>query len=127
MFGSLTWLVTGKSNSGTGQKATILRTTDGGITWTRVALATAVNTYCWKLYFQSNGIGYGSIEDFASAALFKTIDNGITWQEIIATGITQSDVGAVAGINDTTIWLGIQHNVGYLESNNGGASWIYIN
>ena len=127
MFDSLTWLVTGKSNSGTGQKATILRTTDGGVTWARVALASASNTYCWKLYFQPNGIGYGSIEDFTSAALFKTTDNGATWQEIIVTGITQSDVGAVAGINDTTIWLGIQHNVGYLESNNSGASWIYIN
>ncbi|MBK7966230.1 MAG: T9SS type A sorting domain-containing protein [Bacteroidetes bacterium] len=127
MFDSLTWLVTGKSDTGTGQKATILRTTDGGATWARVALASAPNTYCWKLYFQPNGIGYGSIEDFTSAALFKTVDDGITWQEIIVTGITQSDVGAVAGINDTTIWLGIQHNVGYLESNNGGASWIYMN
>jgi len=127
MFDSLTWLVTGKSNTGTGQKATILRTTDGGVSWSRVALASASNTYCWKLYFQTNGIGYGSIEDFSGAALFKTTDNGVSWQEMIVNGTTQSDVGAVAGINDTTVWLGIQHNTGYLESNNGGLTWIYIN
>lgn len=127
MLDSLTWLVSGKSNTASFQKATILRTDDGGQTWTRVALAGNGNTYCWKIFMQNNGTGYGSIEDFTGVSFFRTLDNGLTWQESILNGFLQSDVGATAVWNDTTVWLGVQHNSGYFESHDAGLNWTYSN
>jgi photosystem II stability/assembly factor-like uncharacterized protein len=121
---SLEWLVCGKSEAASGNKATILRTLDGGITWTRAALSSLINTYCWKIFLQDNGYGYTSIESFTGAAVFKTINNGATWTETVFSGATVIDLGAVAMMNDTLGWLGAQHGPGGYETTDGGTTWI---
>lgn len=120
---SLTWMIAGKSSSAPANRACIIRTNDGGITWNRVAVANVAATYCWKIFMQSNGIGVASIEDFGDASIFKTIDNGNTWTEMNINVTGAADIGAISILNDTLIFTGVQHNTGNYYSRDGGLNW----
>lgn len=128
MIDSLNWLISGQSNNLLGYKATILKTTDGGNTWTRVAISSEYNTYCWKMFFLTSGIGYASIEDQDDALFFKTADWGNTWQEIYITNAGNNvDLGGVGFLNDSMGWITPQHSSGIFETTNGGTSWTFSN
>lgn len=128
MIDSVNWLISGQSDNLSGYKATILKTTDGGNTWTRVAISSEYNTYCWKMFFLPSGIGYAAIEDFDDALFFKTVDWGNTWQEIfIGNAGNNFDLGGIGFLNDTLGWITPQHSFGMFETANGGATWAFSN
>jgi photosystem II stability/assembly factor-like uncharacterized protein len=120
---SLTWMIAGKSASAPANRACIIRTNDGGLTWNRVATANAAGTYCWKIFMQPNGIGVASVEDFGDASIFKTTDNGNTWIEMNINVTGAIDIGAISILNDTLIFTGAQHNTGNYYSRDGGLNW----
>jgi photosystem II stability/assembly factor-like uncharacterized protein len=128
MIDSLNWLISGQSDNLSGYKATVIKTTDGGNTWNRVAISSEYNTYCWKMFFLPSGIGYAAIEDFDDALLFKTVDWGDTWQEtFISNAGNNFDLGGVGFLNDTMGWITPQHSTGMFETTNGGSTWAFSN
>jgi photosystem II stability/assembly factor-like uncharacterized protein len=120
---SLTWMIAGKSNAAPANRACIIRTNDGGLTWNKVASASVAGTYCWKIFMQTNGIGVASVEDFGDASIFKTTDNGNTWTEMNINATGAADIGAISILNDTLVFTGAQHNTGNYYSRDGGLNW----
>lgn len=125
MMDAYTYYAGGVSDLASGYKAIILKTTDGGLTWQQVALASAGPTslsYCWKLFFRPSGLGFGTIE-YGNYTIFRTIDYGNTWQEIFVDSTLGYGFGAIAFLNDTLGWVGIQNQNGHCQSTDGGLTW----
>lgn len=127
MMDASTYFLGGVSDSASGYKAIILKTTDGGGTWVQVAIAASpAISYCWKLFFRPGGLGFGSIE-LGNFTVFRTIDFGNTWQEIYTDSTNNTGngnaFGGIAFINDTLGWVGVQHAPGYCQSTDGGLTW----
>ena len=69
---------------GAADVCTIMRTTDGGKTYSKVFSAKAGGSLCWKLSFPTNDVGYVAVQDEAKgpATFAKTTDGGTTWTEM---------------------------------------------
>ena len=96
-------------------KPVVLRTTDGGRTWTNVARNTQ-NLSCgewgWKIQFLNERVGFVALENFRDAAILRTDDGGATW---VRKHVAESqDPGAPAINNDL-------EGIGFLNENEG---WV---
>lgn len=108
-------------NNATG--GVILKTTDGGITWTQLLNTGTNGDYVWKLQFlnSNNNILFGSIEAASPnpGRLAKSIDGGLTWT---LTNAPETEVQAVGFLDENHGWMG-GHNTGFYETLNGGVTW----
>ena len=68
--------------TGTGV-CTVLRTTDGGKSFSKVFESTTKSSLCWKVHYPSDKVGYVAVQDTTSgpATFAKTTDGGATWVE----------------------------------------------
>lgn len=123
VFDSLHIIVGGASTLANGSKANIIYSNDGGLTWVEKIKAPNPGTYSWKIFFQPNGIGVASVENFILGELFTTVDSGNTWIHRFLNGTTVGNLGGIAVINDSVIFTGDQHNHGMAMSKDGGISW----
>lgn len=104
--------------------AVILRTTNGGATWTNVFTSTRTYENIWKAWFPSRKVGYATIQSYDSGTtqryVVKTSDGGLTWAEkpLANTGIREFGVGF---INDSIGWVGGE-TTGF-QTLNGGNTW----
>lgn len=104
--------------------ARILRTTDGGQTWTTVYTSNRPYEITWKAWFPSPLIGYATIQSYngntTQRYIAKTMDGGLTWNELplINSAIREFGVGF---INDTVGWVGGELT-GY-QTLDGGQTW----
>lgn len=103
----------------------ILYTTDGGTSWNVAATSAQQFTLGWKIVFPSRNVGYCSLQkfNFTTQTYLKTVDGGITWQELFyGNGPVQGyNVEGIGFINDTVGWVGGDPDVYFTQ--NGGASW----
>ncbi|MEO8150482.1 MAG: YCF48-related protein [Bacteroidia bacterium] len=127
------WFINTDTGFVSGQEAVtgmgvILKTTDGGITWTKVYATNYYNDYCWKLFFTATGIGYASVESTVSGVsqILKSTDGGDTWQLKMVTPIQNIDMEGVGFINDSVGWCGGWSN-GMWETTDGGDNWTFLN
>ncbi|MDO5971580.1 YCF48-related protein [Flavivirga aquimarina] len=115
--------VSGRSNSG----ATILKTTDGGVSWTEIYNSNIIGEYLWKMQvLESNtNVLFGSIEAVSPnpGKLVKSVDGGLTWLSYDA---PETEIQAVGFINENQGWMG-GHYTGFYETLNGGESWTNLN
>lgn len=111
--------VSGRNDNG----ATILKTTNGGATWTELYNSNIAGEYFWKLQvLESNtDIMFGSISSVVPnlGKLVKSIDGGATWSSYDA---PETNIQAVGFINENTGWMG-GHTTGFYETTNGGQTW----
>ncbi len=121
MFNDSTYLVSGHGTLAQQNSGTILRTTNGGLTWQQVALDTDPFGYCWKMSFLPNGKGIASIQE--SESVFLTSDFGATWS-LQNVGNCDLNFGATAFLNDTLGWVGDQYaSPCFYETRDGGSTW----
>ncbi|MEO7658887.1 MAG: YCF48-related protein, partial [Pyrinomonadaceae bacterium] len=59
-----------------GDQGTILRTTDGAASWTKITTKIRENLYGLSFYDQKNGFAVGS-----AGITLRTVDGGVTWQD----------------------------------------------
>jgi photosystem II stability/assembly factor-like uncharacterized protein len=126
-----TILISGVADSANNYNASIIKSNDGGLTWSRVYLSnTSYMEYCWKMFFRPNGLGISSIQSYGpQLKIARTVDFGNTWSTItVDTALVfQGDLGGIALQNDTLGWVFDQYNLGAWETADGGLSWISIN
>lgn len=107
-----------------GHDATIVKTTDGGLTWSRVHFAPKQEKPLLSVRFDSNGkIGYAY---GAYGYVLKSMDSGKTWQEqAIGDADGEPDdfhLNAVAESKDGTLYLAAEAGAAY-KSTDAGATW----
>jgi photosystem II stability/assembly factor-like uncharacterized protein len=119
-----TFLVSGFNERDSLSQASIYKTTDGGLTWTRKYSAPESYSFAWKLFDDGNGKIYGSIE--RGSEIVMSVDQGDTWKSL-PLGLNYYESGAIGFWNDSLGWVGDQHNNGMFETRDGGKTWELIN
>lgn len=111
-------------SGGDDQGAVILKTTDGGESWTQIYRTSEPGDYVWKMQMlnDQNKI-FCSIESETQGKLLKTLDGGITWQ---TKNFPDPYVQAVGFVSETHGWMG-GHNSGFMETFDGGNTWVNNN
>lgn len=119
------FLVGGASMAGQ-NKAVILRTDNGGASWTTVGLGPHSNERAWKIQFVNDLVGFVSVEELSpEPQYFKTTDGGATW--VLHTVTPTIPTGTVQGIGFLTEdhgWVGGFNDL-LFETLDGGGTWTY--
>ena len=114
----------------------ILKTSDGGKSWTNTAADTAglsCGEWGWKIQFLDEKVGFISLENFVSAAILKTTDGGNSWARMpikqYGTGlIINMDLEGIGFINENEGWVGGWGSDfrGWMNSftPDGGKNWV---
>ena len=107
--------------------ATILKTIDGGSTWTEIYNSNIIGEYVWKLQVLENSpnVIFGAVESVSPilGKLIKSIDSGTTWSSFDA---PETGIQAVGFISENHGWMG-GHTTGFHETLDGGVSWTDLN
>jgi photosystem II stability/assembly factor-like uncharacterized protein len=122
------YIFTGTNTNVALSKARILKTTDGGATWTTVYTSNRNYEMIWKAWFPSTNVGYATIQSYDSSAsnryIVKTTDGGQTWTELPLsnTGVREFGIGF---INENVGWVGCETEA--YETQDGGTTWSNVN
>jgi photosystem II stability/assembly factor-like uncharacterized protein len=115
-------------------EAVVLRTTSGGLTWSRVYTSTRADgvggEWGWKISFPSPDVGYVSVEylnntNLEPAKVLKTVDGGRTWNAIAIDGSTESR--GLQGVGFLTDRVGYTSGRGTTSMTvDGGETWSQL-
>lgn len=130
MVDEFTYYISGMSTDSLGEKPLILKTTDGGLTFTTVAMFNTVSGYVWKMYFRPDGVGLASVENnfddpSVNGYVLRTTDFGNSWQGHLVDTI-KGNFGGVMVLDNNVAFIGDQHAYGLWKSTNGGVNWQRI-
>lgn len=107
--------------------ALILRTEDGGTTWTEVYRSQRPFELTWKISFPTRDVGYVTIQSYnpdpAASARFiaKTTDGGKTWTELPLVDDAKVRTFGIGFTDEMTGWVGAMP--GGFFTKDGGATW----
>jgi len=113
----------------TGDRGTLLKTTDGGKTWKKVTPFTTYNLY--EIVFTDSRTGYlvGDmtlvVEGFGLSyrvAVFKTSDGGERWQQVYSKKNAIGPIFAIAAISSSECIIAVGGRQ-LLRTKDGGKSW----
>jgi photosystem II stability/assembly factor-like uncharacterized protein len=108
--------------------AAILRTTDGGETWSRVYQSNRPFENCWKMSWPTRQTGYASIQNYQDGVtqrfVAKTTDGGATWRELPLVDDAAVREFGIGFVDENWGWIGAS-TTGF-ETRNGGESWTPI-
>lgn len=109
----------GRSSTG----GIILKTEDGGVSWTEIYNSQIPGEYVWKLQLLENNTHiYGSIQSPVEGKLVKSTDSGQTWETKPS---VEKFVQAVGFITPDHGWMG-GHTTGFYETTDGGDTWNFL-
>jgi photosystem II stability/assembly factor-like uncharacterized protein len=104
-----------------GNFGTIVRTTDGGATWTVQSSGTTNNLFAVSFVDASTGWAVGASEDYRSGIILHTTDGGLTW-----TPQASPTTNALSGVDfvdaETGTAVGLHGTI--LHTTDGGATWL---
>ena len=109
------WVVGGRGGLSYDRlKPVILHTADGGATWEDRLQDSGIKfprgEWGWKIQFLNDQLGFVSLENFAGAAILKTMDGGRTWQRIEIKdqqgNRINNDLEGIGFLNEMTGWVG---------------------
>jgi len=117
------------SNSDIGQsEALILKTRDGGKSWTEVYRSGRKLENSWKASFVDARTGYATIQTYdpqrAQQVMVKTVDGGETWTELALVDNAKARQFGIGFVTAQVGWVGTA--AGGFETRNGGASWTPV-
>jgi photosystem II stability/assembly factor-like uncharacterized protein len=114
------------SETGEGE-AQILRTTDGGKSWTSVYRSGRKLENCWKMSFPSDKIGYATVQSYdedpkaSRRVVIKTKDGGKSWKEQFVVDDLKTREFGIGFVDEKHGWIGT--NGSGFETRDGGKSW----
>lgn len=104
-----------------GYNGTILKTTDGGITW--VQKNSDCDRYLAKIHFPSPNVGYAVSKGYNSNFI-KTTDGGETWMnDTIDANLVYGSFEGVYFIDENSGIIGSWYISGLVKTADGGANW----
>ncbi len=110
--------------------ALLLRTTDGGQTWTKAYESPRPFELIWKVSFPTRDVGYATVMSYSQdpaasqQRVAKTTDGGKTWAELpLVDDLEQREFGVAFASTDIG-WVGVM-NGGY-QTVDGGKSWTAV-
>lgn len=107
--------------------AVVLKTIDGGTTWTTIYNGTIPGEYVWKLQILSTNpnVMFGSVESVAPnpGRIIKSSNGGLNW---ISKTFPDVDVQAIGFVDENHGWMG-GHNSGFYETFDAGTTWTNLN
>ena len=114
-------LIGGMSREGT--HAVVLRTEDGGQTWTPVYTSNRALEYVWKMDVVNDSLIYASIENlsFSDCYILKSTDGGRTWKEQLVTN-GNFDLQGIGFLNELEGWVA-PRRFSLFHTTDGGNSW----
>ncbi len=107
----------------------ILKSTDGGLTWTPIFHSGIAGEYVWKLQALSSNFNviFGAVEANApnNGRMIRSLDGGVNW---IDKEVPFTSVQAVGFLTETHGWMGgytstIGTNFPFMETNDAGETW----
>ena len=105
--------------------ALILRTVDGGKSWTRAYESTRPMELIWKASFPTRDVGFATVmsydTDHPERYVAKTVDGGVTWQELPLTSDPQAIEFGIGFASPLLGWVGTGPR-GY-QTQDGGLTW----
>jgi photosystem II stability/assembly factor-like uncharacterized protein len=128
-FDAETGLVCAASSSNVAEaNALILRTDDGGATWTEAYRSPRLFENCWKMSFPTRRVGYATVQNYAQGTadrvVIKTADGGASWRELPLVSDPRVREFGVGFVDENWGWVG-STTTGF-ETLDGGASWAPI-
>jgi len=122
------------ASCGSDYSGRIVRTTDGGVTWSPVADTPVLCSYFWKMSWPSTNTGYATLQQngaYDTVIFYKTIDGGATWT---SNGVPLSAIGAssfflqgIGFVSEEEGWMGGSSTVpapfNFIHTTNGGLTW----
>ncbi len=119
------FVVGGTSSSVASSNAVIVKTRDGGQTWTRVYTSTRGYELIWKLSLPDLLHGYATVQTYqqgrAEQLVAVTDDGGDTWREVPLTMNAAARQLGVGFISAQVGWVGTA--AGGFQTTDGAASW----
>lgn len=128
-FDAMRGLVCASSSEDMAQgTALILRTEDGGETWSRAYQSERRFENCWKMSFPTREIGYATVQNYeegrSQRVIIKTVDGGRSWRELpLIDDATAREFG-IGFVTPDRGWVGTT-STGY-ETHDGGQSWAPV-
>ena len=114
---------TGFASGGSAAGGVILKTTDGGTSWTPIYHTGINGEWIWKMQrlFSNPNVMFGSVESFAplTGKLIKSVDGGQNW---VSKPVPDTDIQGVGFITENHGWMG-GHHTGFLETFDAGTTW----
>ena len=113
--------------------ALILKTKDGGETWTKVYESTRPFEDVWKCSFPSEKVGYATVQSYDEDAVAggdvgstqryvaKTVDGGDTWRELPLVNDGATREFGIGFLDEDVGWVGAVP--GGFQTLDGGATW----
>ncbi|WP_033960685.1 YCF48-related protein [Psychroserpens jangbogonensis] len=105
----------------------ILKTIDGGISWTEIYNTNLSGEYVWKLQTLEGNtdVMFGAVSSVGgiNGKLIKSIDGGVNWDSFEA---AETEIQAVGFITENHGWMG-GHTTGFQETLDGGQTWNDLN
>jgi photosystem II stability/assembly factor-like uncharacterized protein len=107
--------------------ALILKTTDGGQTWTKKYESSRPFEDVWKCAFPSPSVGYATVQSYderkeaSQRYVAKTTDGGETWAELPLVNDGHVQEFGIGFLDESTGWIGAMP--GGFQTTDGGKSW----
>jgi len=105
--------------------AQILRTTNGGLSWSVVYRSARPFENCWKMSFPTRNIGYATIQSYdennPKQKIIKTTNGGRSWREISLVDNKDARQFGIGFLDANIGWVGTR--IGGFETTNGGRTW----
>ena len=109
----------GYTGGGTATSGDLLKTTDGGLTWTKLSFDPGERLY--SVHFINDNLGYAGTR--GPTGLYKTTDGGLNWTPLnTGTGVATSIIYDIKFINEN-VGLAMYSSGQVARTTDAGASW----
>jgi photosystem II stability/assembly factor-like uncharacterized protein len=128
--GKVGFLCAGSDTEVERSHALILKTVDGGTTWTKKYESTRPFENTWKCAFPSAKVGYATIQSYdedpkvTKRYVAKTIDGGETWTELPLVDDAKVREFGIGFLDESVGWVGAAP--GAFQTIDGGKTWTPV-